>query len=54
MPAVSESGAIFRNGEEAGTFTVTSVKSGGQDRVVQIRVGAVGELCADPDTARAL
>ncbi|MGO8752288.1 MAG: hypothetical protein ACLQNE_40635 [Thermoguttaceae bacterium] len=51
VPAVSESGAIFRNGEEVGTFAVTSVKSGGQDQVVQIRVGAVGELCADPDTA---
>ncbi len=51
VPAVSESGAIFRNGEEVGTFAITSVTSDGQDQVVEIRVGAVGELCADPDAA---
>ena len=50
VTAVTDAGALYRNGDEVGTFAVSRAKYDGKDPVVELRVGAVGELCGNPRT----
>ena len=50
IEAVNEAGTLYREGDEIGTFAILHVTCRGVDQVVGIRIGAVGELCADPET----
>ena len=54
IPVVTDAGALYRNGDEVGTFVVARAKCKGKDQVVDIRVGAIGELCGNIRTWKML
>jgi hypothetical protein len=48
IPVITDAGTLYRNGDEIGTFAVSRAKCDGRDQVVDIRFGAVGEICGNP------